>query len=82
MLLRQLLTNFDALFSITNCLVAFVCIGASFRFDERAAMLLLVLFPYFVMAGAMGDATMSDNEFKLRTSALGFAGLVFTSGIA
>ena len=82
MLLRQLLTNFDALFNITNALIDVVCTCASFRFDERAAALLLVTFPYFVMGCALSDATMSDMEFKLRPSSLGFGGLLFTSGIA
>ena len=81
-LMRQLLTNFDALFSTTNCLIAFVCMGASFGFDERAATLLLVSFPYFVLGCALGDASMSDLDFKLCPSGFCFAGLLFTSGIA
>jgi len=81
-LLRQLLINFDVLFSISNALTALVCMGASFRFDERAAALLLVSFPYFVMGPALGDANMVDIEVELRPLALGFGGLVFTSGIA
>ena len=81
-LLRQMLTNFDALFSTTNALIAFVCMGASFRFDERAAALLLISFPYFVLGCALGDATMVDMDFKLRPFGLGFSVLVFTSGNA
>ena len=80
-LLRQLLTNFDALFAITNALIAVVCTGASFRFDERAAALFLVPFPPFVCA-VLGDATMSDSDFKLRPFGLGVSILVSTSGTA
>ena len=79
---RQLLTNFDALFSIANALVAMLCMGASFRFDERAAALLLVSFPYFVLGTALGDATMGDVEFKYRSYAIGAMVLILISGIA
>ena len=81
MLLRQLLKNFDVLFGTSNALIALVCMGASFGFDERADALLLVSFPYFVLGIAFSDATMSDNEFKLLPFGLGSAGLLFTLGI-
>ena len=81
-LLRLMLTNFDALFSISNGALAMLCMGASFRFDERAAALFLVSFPYFVLGCALGDACMSDMEFKLRPSGVGLTGLVYTAGIA
>ena len=79
-LLRLVLTNFDALFSISNGALAMLCMGASFRFDERAAALFLVPFPPFVCA-VLGDVTMSDNDFKLRPYAYGVSILIFTSGI-
>ena len=80
-LLRLMLTNFDTLFSISNGALAMLCMGASFGFDERAAALFLVPFPPFVCA-VLGDATMSDNDFKLRPFGFGISILVFTSGIA
>lgn len=64
-LLRKLLTNFDALFTILNCLAVALCLGASFGFDERAAAFLLVPFPIFGLV-VLGDATMADMDFKLR----------------
>ena len=79
-LLRLMLTNFDALFSISNGALAMLCMGASFRFDERAAALLLVPFPVFVCA-VLGDATMDDMDLKLRPFAFGFAILLYTLGI-
>jgi len=80
-LLRQMLTNFDALFSISNALMAVLCVGVSFGFDERAVALLLVPFPYFAFA-VLGDASMADMDFKLRPFAFGFGGLLFILGIA
>ena len=79
-LVRHMLTNFDALFNISNGALAMLCVGASFRFDERATALFLVPFPPFV-CGVLGDATMSDNDFKLRPFGFGISILVFISGI-
>mmetsp|Transcript_15840 Transcript_15840/g.36938 ORF Transcript_15840/g.36938 Transcript_15840/m.36938 type:complete len:201 (+) Transcript_15840:76-678(+) len=79
LLLKHLLSNFDALFNISNMLVASLCLGASFGFDERAAAFLLVPFPVLV-ATVLADATMSDNEFKLRRVALLYGVLLLVSG--
>ena len=78
-LVRLLLRNFDALFSILNFFSASVCLGASFGFDERAAAFLLVVFPLFVVI-LLGDATMSDFEFDTRCYFLSLSGLVAVSG--
>lgn len=64
-LVRILLTNFDVLFNLTNFLIASLCLGASFGFDERAVAFLLVPLPIFAMT-VLGDATMSDTEFEIR----------------
>ena len=64
-LIRRVLTNFDTLFNISNMLTASLCLSASFGFDERAAAFLLVPFPIFVLI-TLGDATVSDLDFKLR----------------
>ena len=80
-LLRHMLTNFDALFSIANGALAMLCMSASFRFDERTAALFLVPFPIFVFS-VLGDASMADMDFKLRPFGYSISILVFTSGIA
>ena len=79
-LMRQLMTNFDALFNILNFLSASVCLGASFGFDERAAAFLLVPFPLFFMV-VTGDATMADQDFDTRRYFLLLAGLLAVSGV-
>ena len=78
-LLRRLITNFDAVFNICNLLVASICLGASFGFDERAAAFLLVPFPLFVFV-VLGDATMSDIEFEVRRHFLLASGLLAIAG--
>ena len=61
-LLQRLSTNFDVLFNIANLLMAFICWGASFGYDERAVALLLV--PFLISSlMVLGDATMADVEF-------------------
>ena len=80
MLVRQLLTNFDALFNIANILTAALCVSMSFGFDERSAAVLLVTFPTLVLV-VLGDTTMSDFDFKLRPYAYPFAVLIIASGI-
>ena len=65
MLLRRMLTNFDALFNISNVLTASLCLSASFGFDERAVAFLLVPFPTVALI-VLGDATMDDTDFMLR----------------
>ena len=58
----RLLGNFDALFNTVNFLTAMLCLAASFRMDERAAVVLLVWLPVYICI-VLGEATMSDNDF-------------------
>ena len=78
-LLWPLFTNFDALFNILNTLAGALSLSASFGFDERVAPIFLVTCPLIIVI-VLGDATMSDTEFKLRRYMLLFVVLFVLSG--
>ena len=74
------LTTSDGIFNLVNVGVAFLCLSASFDWDERAAAVLLVILPTWTMF-IWGDATMSDFEFKVRRAFYFFGILVLTTGL-